>query len=215
MANIRLVREVLRERESIIDFASGELSADLFPNEAIKQLMRDIPFEAYLGYDDPSGYLPLRETLVGFLEERSRIRATEASILITSGSQQSLYLIMQCLLAPGDAVAIEDPSYYYSLSMFQSAGLRIFRLPVKEDGIDPEDIMTLYRQHRIRMIFLNPNFQNPTGTILHASKREALLKIAAELGIPIVEDDPFSLTSFDHCPPASWHIQISSGFSCS
>lgn len=200
---IRRVREVLRQRESIIDFASGELSADLFPNVAIKQIMRDLPFEAYLGYDDPSGYLPLRETLVGFLEERLRIRATEASILITSGSQQSLYLIMQCLLAPGDAVAIEDPSYYYSLSMFQSAGLRIFRLPVRENGIEPEDIMTLYRQHRIRMIFLNPNYQNPTGTILHASKREPLLKIAAELGIPIVEDDPFSLTSFDHSPPDS------------
>ncbi|MED4602818.1 PLP-dependent aminotransferase family protein [Paenibacillus validus] len=200
---IRRIREVLRERGSIIDFASGELSPDLYPNQAIQQLLREAPFEASLGYDDPQGFLPLRETLVSFLDKQLNIRTTESSILITSGSQQSLYLITQCLLAPGDAVAIEDPSYSYSLPMFQSAGLRLFRLPVHENGIDPEEIESLFRQHRIRMIFLNPNYQNPTGSILAASKRPRLLKLAAELGIPIVEDDPFSLTSFDNRPPAN------------
>jgi GntR family transcriptional regulator, regulator for abcA and norABC len=198
---IRRVREVLYERKSIINFASGELSSDLFPNETIRELLKTVPFQAHLGYDDPYGYLPLRETLVSFLEKHLHIRTTESSILITSGSQQSLYLITQCLLSPGDAVAVEDPSYCYSLPMFQSAGLRLFRLPVTEDGIEPEDIRSLFRQHRIRMLFLNPNYQNPTGSILHPSKRQALLQIAAELGIPIVEDDPFSLTSFDHEPP--------------
>ncbi|MEI7026781.1 aminotransferase-like domain-containing protein [Paenibacillus sp. y28] len=193
---IRRIREVLRVKAPVIDFASGELSPDLFPNAAVKQLLKQAPFEATLGYDDPQGYLPLRQSLVPFLEQRLNIRTTESSILITSGSQQSLYLITQCLLAPGDAVAIEDPSYAYSLPMFQSAGLRLFPLPVQEDGIQPEDIISLFRQHRIRMLFLNPNFQNPTGSILHPSRRAQLLRIAAELGIPLVEDDPFSLTSF-------------------
>lgn len=200
---IRRIREVLQERGSIIDLASGELSPDLFPNAAIQQLLREAPFEASLGYDHPQGFMPLRKTLVSFLEEQLNIRTTESSILITSGSQQSLYLITQCLLAPGDAVAIEDPSYCYSLPMFQSAGLRPFRLPVHEDGIDPDEMESLFRQHRIRMIFLNPNFQNPTGSILADSKRPRLLKLAAELGIPIVEDDPFSLTSFNQRPPAN------------
>ncbi|NHN34465.1 MocR-like pyridoxine biosynthesis transcription factor PdxR [Paenibacillus agricola] len=200
---IRRVREVLREHESMVDFASGELSTDLFPNTAIQQLLREVPFEAHLGYDDPQGYLPLRESLATFLETHLDIRTTASSVLITSGSQQSLYLITQCLLTPGDAVAIEDPSYCYSLPMFQSAGLRLFRLPVYSDGMNPEDIRSLFRQHRIRMLFLNPNYQNPTGSILHPSKRSLLLNIAAELGIPIVEDDPFSLTSFDHQPPSN------------
>lgn len=73
------------------------------------------------------------------------IQATESSILITSGSQQSLYLITQCLLSPGDAVAIEDPSYHYSLPMFQSAGLRLVRLPADEEGILPEEIRSLHK----------------------------------------------------------------------
>lgn len=89
----------------------------------------------------------------------------------------------------------------YSLPMFQSAGLRLFRLPVDDRGINPEDIITLYRQHRIRMLFLNPNFQNPTGTVLTIERRIRLLEIAFDLGIPIVEDDPFTLTAFDGNPP--------------
>ncbi|UKS28669.1 PLP-dependent aminotransferase family protein [Paenibacillus sp. HWE-109] len=198
---IRRIREELRKKTGIIDFASGELSNDLFPADTIRNLLQEHPFLGQLGYEDPQGYRPLRQTLVSFLEEHLQIQSTDASILITSGSQQSLYLITQCLLSPNDAVAIEDPSYSYSLPMFQSAGLRLFRLPVDEHGINPEDMITLYRQHRIRMIFLNPNFQNPTGSIMATERRIRLLEIASDLGIPIVEDDPFTLTALDGNPP--------------
>ena len=199
---MRRIREVTQNDASIINMASGELSTDLFPNEIVHRILREQPFHEHLGYDDPQGYSPLRKSLVESLKQYNGIQTTESSVLITSGSQQSLYLITQCLLSPGDAVAIEDPSYSYSLPMFQSAGLRIFRLPVHEDGIEPDDITSLYRQHRIRMVFLNPNYQNPTGTTLSKSKRKKLLKITADLRIPVVEDDPFSLTAFDGSVPA-------------
>jgi GntR family transcriptional regulator of abcA and norABC len=198
---IRRIREELRKGEPIIDFASGELSPDLFPNQMVRELLQKQPFQEHLGYEDPQGFSPLRQSLVSFLDQHLHIHTTDASILITSGSQQSLYLITQCLLSPGDAVAIEDPSYCYSLPMFQSAGLRLFGLPVDEHGINPEDIISLYREHRIRMLFLNPNYQNPTGGILSSERRIRLLEIAAELRIPIVEDDPFTLTAFDGNPP--------------
>lgn len=202
LPTIRRIRSELRKEAPLIDFASGELSPDLFPLEAVRQLMREETFSAVLGYDDPQGYGPLRQVLVGLLREKLNVRATESSILVTSGSQQSLYLITQCLLSPGDAVAIEDPSYCYSLPMFQSAGLRLFRLPVHpEGGVDPADIVALHRQHRLRMIFLNPSFQNPTGSVMGTEQQLRLLKATAELGIPIVEDDPFSLTAFDGNPP--------------
>ncbi|SDJ85538.1 PLP-dependent aminotransferase family protein [Paenibacillus naphthalenovorans] len=198
---IRRIREEIRKNPDIIDFASGELSADLFPNQAFQKLWQEKPYLDHWGYDDPQGYLPLRETLASFLQTYHGIGSTSSSILITSGSQQSLFLITQCLLSAGDAVAIEDPSYCYSLPMFQSAGLRLLRLPVKDDGIQPDDLLSLYRRHRVRMIFLNPNYQNPTGTVLNPEHRMKLLDAAADLGIPIVEDDPFSLTSFDGNAP--------------
>jgi DNA-binding transcriptional MocR family regulator len=80
--------------------------------------------------------------------------------------------------------------------VFKSAGLRPFFLPVDKDGINPEDLLTLHKKHRIRMIFLNPAFQNPTGALLNNARRKKILGISSEQGIPVVEDDPYSLTSF-------------------
>lgn len=199
---MRKIREALTQHPSLIDFASGELAADLAPIEEITKLMSEHQYTSYLGYDNPQGYIPLRQALVSYLDQHRGIQTTESSILITSGSQQSLYLITQCLLSPGDAVAIEDPSYCYSLPMFQSAGLRLFRLPVDRHGVRPEDIRSLYKKHRIKMVFMNPNYQNPTGTLLDAERRQQLLDLASELGLPIVEDDPFSLTAYEEAPPS-------------
>lgn len=199
---MRKIREALTQHPSLIDFASGELSSDLAPMDEIATLMDNHQYTSYLGYDNPQGYIPLRQSLVSYLDQHRGIQTTESSILITSGSQQSLYLITQCLLSPGDAVAIEDPSYSYSLPMFQSAGLRLFRLPVDEHGIRPADIRALYKKHRIKMVFMNPNFQNPTGTVLDTQRRVELLDVASELGLPIVEDDPFSLTDYEGNPPS-------------
>ncbi|MBB6672890.1 aminotransferase-like domain-containing protein [Cohnella nanjingensis] len=201
LAAMRRIREELRGEKAPIDMASGELSDDLFPNEHIQRLLGERPYGGHLGYDDPQGYGPLRETIARFLCQYLGIDAAGSSLLVTSGSQQSLFLITQCLLSPGDAVAVEDPSYCHSLSMFRSAGLRVFSLPVDGEGIDPDDIAALHRQHRLRMVFLNPNFQNPTGTVLSGERRARLLDVTAGLGIPIVEDDPFSLTAFDGRPP--------------
>lgn len=198
---LRRIREALQQNDELIDFASGELAADLSPNQDIKALLSESPFSEHLGYDNPQGYIPLREALVQYLKNYRNIKTTDSSILITSGSQQSLYLITQCLLVPRDAVAIEDPSYCYSLPMFQSAGLRLLRLPIDNKGIHPEDIKALYKKHKIKMIFINPNFQNPTGVCIDPERRNKLLDVASNLGIPIVEDDPFSLTAYNGVPP--------------
>ncbi|KOP64013.1 GntR family transcriptional regulator [Bacillus sp. FJAT-18019] len=199
---LRRIREALAQDPNLIDFASGELASDLVPVQEMNALMSQNPSMTYFGYVNPQGYGPLRQALVRYLAQYRGIHTTESSILITSGSQQSLYLITQCLLSPGDAVAIEDPSYCYSLPMFQSAGLRLFRLPVDERGVQPEDIGSLYKKHRIKMIFINPNFQNPTGTLMDQERRAQLLNTASELGLPIVEDDPYSLTAYQCEPPA-------------
>ena len=100
------------------------------------------------------------------------------------------------MLNKGDAIAYEDPSYAHSLPIFRSAGLKTYKLSAGEDGINSEEIVHLHRKHRIKMIFLNPIFQNPTGTLLSLEKRKRVLDLTEELGIPVVEDDPYSLISF-------------------
>lgn len=103
-----------------------------------------------MGYDHPQGNEILRETLVAHVKTFRDIEAESSSILITSGAQQALHLVIQCLLKPGDAVAIQDPSYHYSLPIFKSAGIKTYYLKTDKDGIDPDDITALYKNTKLK-----------------------------------------------------------------
>ena len=180
----------------VINLASGELSEDLFPMKSLREITSTRSFIGSLGYDHPQGYEILRKTIVKHVKQFRKIDTDASSILITSGAQQALYLVVQCLLKPGDSIAIEDPSYAYNLPIFKSAGIKPFLLPIDDHGVNPDDLLELHKKHRIRMIFLNPSFQNPTGAFLSMERRKAILEISSEYGIPVIEDDPYSLTSF-------------------
>jgi GntR family transcriptional regulator, regulator for abcA and norABC len=198
LPNLPVTQRIRKEavEHKLINLASGELSEDLFPLDSLRQITASRSFIGSLGYDHPQGNLILRETITKHVKQFRRIESDPSSILITSGAQQALHLVVQCLLKPGDAVALEDPSYTYNLPIFKSAGIKPYFLSVDKDGINPDELLTLHKKHRIKMIFLNPSFQNPTGTLLQEKQRKAILEISSEHGIPVVEDDPYSLTSF-------------------
>lgn len=199
LPNLPLVQRIRTEtqKRELINLASGELAPDLFPLDPFQSILSQELFTGHLGYDHPQGNERLRETISSHVKEYKQIDTSPSSILITSGAQQALHLIVQCLLKPGDAVAIEDPSYCFSLPIFQSAGLRTFLLPVDQHGINPDDLIALQKKHRIRMVFLNPDHQNPSGTVLSLERRKRILELSSEFGIPVIEDDPYSLTSFN------------------
>lgn len=199
LPNLPITQKIRKEvaEHKLINLASGELSEDLFPKDSLRNITTNRSFVGSLGYDHPQGNVILRNTIAKHVIHDRKMEGTDASsILITSGAQQALHLVVQCLLKPGDAVAIENPSYSYILPIFKSAGIRTYHLPIDKEGINPDDLESLYKKHKIRMIFLNPAFQNPTGISLSQSKRKAILDISSKYGIPIVEDDPYSLTSF-------------------
>lgn len=155
MPNLPVTQRIRKEavEHKLINLASGELSEDLFPVKFLREITSTRSFIGSLGYDHPQGSAILRNTLTKHVKKYRGIEIKSSSILITSGAQQALHLVVQCLLKPGDAVAIEDPSYNYNLPIFQSAGLKIYYLPVGKDGINPDDLLSLYKKHRIRMIF--------------------------------------------------------------
>ncbi len=198
LPNLPLIQRIRKEtqKNDLINLASGELAPNLFPVDQFRKILSKQPFIGHLGYDHPQGNETLRNTIASHVKKYKNIDANENSILITSGAQQAIHLIVQCLLKPGDAVAIEDPSYCFSLPIFQSAGIRTFLLPVDKHGINPDDLVELHKKHRIRMVFLNPDHQNPTGTVLSLDRRKKMLELSTEFGIPIIEDDPYSMTSY-------------------
>ncbi|KKD47008.1 aminotransferase-like domain-containing protein [Listeria seeligeri] len=177
--------------DKIIDASTGELPLEMTPKlETPSRSWQSFIAEEQL--EDAAGYQPLRETIEKQMRVAYDLNVRPEQILITSGAQQALFLITQCLLKPGDAVAIESPSYFYSLSLFQSAGLRIFALPMDSEGVIISELKDLYHKHRVKMVFVNPTFQNPTGLVMSLQRRKELVKVCAHLQIPIVEDDPFS-----------------------
>ncbi|WP_160723069.1 MocR-like pyridoxine biosynthesis transcription factor PdxR [Bacillus sp. USDA818B3_A] len=198
LPNLPVTQRIHKEmaEQKLINLASGELSQDLFPMNSLREITANRSFIGSLGYDHPQGSVILRETLTNHVKQFRGIETDPSSILVTSGAQQALHLVVQCLLKPGDAVAIEAPSYHYNLPVFKSAGIKTYPLKVDKEGINPNDITELYKKHRIKMIFLNPIFHNPTGTLMDEERRKKVLEISSEYGIPVVEDDPYSLTSF-------------------
>ncbi|MBB2482134.1 PLP-dependent aminotransferase family protein [Bacillus sp. APMAM] len=205
LPNIPVMQRIRKETEEnhLINLASGELSADLFPNDFIQETLMKTKFTGNLGYDHPQGNIDLRNTIVEHVREYRKIETKPESILITSGAQQAIHLIIQCLLKPGDAVVIENPSYSFSLPIFKTAGLKVFHLSAEKSGWNPAELIPIHKKHRIKMIFTNPIYQNPTGTLMSSHKRRELLDISSEFGIPIIEDDPYSLLSFTEEHPST------------
>ncbi|ANK62900.1 PLP-dependent aminotransferase family protein [Loigolactobacillus backii] len=185
--------QVLLDQKKGLNLAQATLPAALLAKSPLPAMTWQtvLTQEAHLAI---SGAPKLKKQLQLFLGQHLRQNVVTSQILITSGAQQAFFLITQGLLAAGDAIAVEQPSYFYQLGLFQAAGIRIFGVPLRSDGsLDLAVLRQLYYQHHVRFIFVNPTGQNPTGCTMPLSARQALIQLCAELKLPIVEDDPLAL----------------------
>jgi len=200
--NPSTIREILKitERPGIISLAGGLPSADTFPIEAMAdataKVLREQPREA-LQYASSEGFAPLREWIAAEMATHG-VHADADQVLITTGSQQGLDLVGKVLLDPGSAVAVESPTYLGALQAF--APYEPVFHPVDGDDEGPTAEGLAPARHA-RFIYLLPNYQNPSGRCLSAARRFELVDAAAELGLPIVEDNPYGDLWFDEPPP--------------
>ena len=189
------IRELLKVtlQPEIISFAGGLPAPELFPVAEISEACRRVLAEEgpqALQYGPSEGYPPLREYLAGEMRRRG-IDCPFEQILITSGSQQAIDLCAKILLDPGDVVLTESPTYLAAIQVFQSYEARFVQVPTDDDGLLPEALPPLIERYRPKLLYTIPNFQNPTGRTLSAARRAELVRIAAETGLTIVEDDPY------------------------
>jgi DNA-binding transcriptional MocR family regulator len=202
---IRLCREQAAvSGKAVLDLSGSDLPADLLPHGLMpespwsQELWREALRQELDAESSLTGLASFRESVQRHLADSLALDVPREQILITSGVQQALFLITQCLLRPGDAVGIEAPSYFYSLPVFQAAGLRLFAIPLDREGIDMHGLEALASRRDLKMIFLNPVFQNPTGTLISQGRKEAVLRFCSARHIPVVEDDSYSRLAF--CP---------------
>lgn len=201
------VRDILAltARPEVISFAGGLPAPELFDAAGIRAaydaVLRESPRQV-LQYSTTEGDPSLRATVAARLSTRGLPTVPE-DLLITGGSQQGLSLLASALLEPGDTVLVEDPTYLAALQCFGLAGARIIPVPSDADGILPDALDALVATERPKLLYLVPNFQNPTGRTLPLARRQAVAEVAAQRGLWVVEDDPYSELRFSG-EPVQW-----------
>ncbi len=181
-----------------INFASATPSPDLFPVRDFKTALLEVldRDQGYaFGYQDPKGYEPLR-TAVGKMAKQLGIQCENENIQIISGAQQGIDLVAKGLLYPGETVLIERPSYGGAMQAFFSRNARVVDVPLEPDGISLEDLELSIRETRPRLLYVMPNFQNPTGISYTLDKKKKIIELSEKYNFLILEDDYLNELSF-------------------
>jgi DNA-binding transcriptional MocR family regulator len=138
-----------------------------------------------LQYGKSTGYMPLRETIA------QRYGASPEEVLVSNGSLQIQEFVSALLLRPGDMVFVEAPSYDRAITIFRRHGADVVGIPLEHDGPDIESLAAQLRKVTPKLLYVIPDFQNPTGVTTSLSKREEIVRLAEEYGFWILEDGPY------------------------
>jgi 2-aminoadipate transaminase len=196
------IRELLKvtERPDIISFGGGLPSPQTFPvaafQEACAKVLRD-DGPAALQYAASEGYGPLRDMVAAMLPWK----IDPSQVLITTGSQQGLDLIAKVLIDASSRILVETPTYLGALQAFAPMEPEVVGVASDAEGLDVDQVAA--QAPNARFLYVLPNFQNPTGRTMREARRALLSRRAAELGLAIVEDNPYGELWFDAPPPAS------------
>lgn len=185
----------LRKNLQTIDLANGELPQDLIPAFKFPALSWDQIIKEEKNLRD-TGYLPLKATITKKLAQKFQLSLKNQDLLITAGSTQGISLILQTLLQPGDVIATEDPSFLFALPLFQSLGLRLEGIATDHEGIMPSELEKQILAKKVKLLYLNPTFQNPTSRCLSYERRLKIIEICRKYYVPIIEDDIFGELDF-------------------
>lgn len=189
-----------RQRHDIVTFAMGSPAAEAIPTAAFAEIARDVLDGRSAGpfaYAATEGDSALREALLAFLAGTPEAVDPER-LLITSGGMQGLDLVCKLFVDPGDLVVLESPTYTNGSATVLSYEGQILEVPVDENGMVVEQLPELVRRvgRTPRMIYVIPNFQNPSGTTLSLERRLLLLELAEQWDAVILDDDPYGLLRF-------------------
>lgn len=168
-------------------FRPGIPALDLFPLRQWQQLLRNACNEVSLGYHEVAGYRPLREAIAAYVNVARDVQCVPEQVIIVNGAQQALNLIAMLLLDAGDSVWIEDPGYPAAAQVMRAYGAHIVPVPVMPNGFSLAD--ALLATDMAKMMYVTPSHQYPTGAIMPVAQRLALLRLAAERSVWIIEDD--------------------------
>lgn len=192
-----LVREILKATSDpeVIPFAAGNPAPDAFPVDDVRritaEILRDHPVDA-LQYSITEGYPPLREALKKMVAGHYGVPMEGSDLIILSGAQQGADLAAKAFVNEGDTVLCEDPSFIGCLNCFRSYNCNLVGVEMEEDGLNLEKLeRAMIEQPNVKLLYVIPNFQNPTGITTSLHKRREILRLAQKYNVMILEDNPY------------------------
>ncbi|NIM20784.1 MAG: aminotransferase class I/II-fold pyridoxal phosphate-dependent enzyme [Candidatus Latescibacteria bacterium] len=191
------IREILKltQQPGMISFAGGLPAAEHFPVLELKAISEEV-LEAdgpqALQYSPTEGFMPLREAIAARMNSKLGTHVTADEILIICGSQQGLDLTGKILLDEGDTVLCESPTYLGAIHALKAYQPRFVEVPTDDDGMIGSELeRCLAESNRAKLIYLNPNFQNPTGRTWSVERRRQLMEIVGRYRVAVIEDNPY------------------------
>lgn len=198
----------LADNPDVISFAGGFPAPELFPLDELKKVSEKVLCEENRGalqYSSTSGYKPLREKIAKRMNERMGRNLHSEDILITSGSQQALDMSGMVFLDEGDVIFCERPSYLGAMNAFNSYYPEYVEIDTDDDGMIISDLSKKLEEYkdRLKMIYVIPDFQNPTSRCWSRERRIQFLEALRDYDVPVIEDGAYSEVRFEGEPEPS------------
>lgn len=203
----RSLREMMRlaRQPGVINFGQGAPPNELLPTQYLRDALNavlDRDGASALSYERTEGYAPLRHAVRDYVSALG-IQCSASDVLITGGTQQAIDLVVQALMAEGETLITEEPTYIGIIDIARTRRVRIHGIPSDHEGMRLDYLENYIVDNNPRMIYVMPSFQNPTGTVMPLHRRRQLLNIANEYNVTILEDGVYHEFRFegDNVPP--------------
>ena len=197
--------ELRRQGKRIIGLTGGMYDEESFPWREVRQIFMDASeqdWRVMLQYGSTAGLMPLREELAKFMKGHGINANPYKEIIVTTGSQEALDLVTRIFIEKGDVVVVGAPTYLSALSAFKTNDPDLRTATVDDDGMNPEALEKTIKQvekegKHVKLVYVIPSFQNPTGTMMPVERRKKILALAKKHDFLILEDNPYGYISFE------------------
>ncbi|WP_324736228.1 PLP-dependent aminotransferase family protein [Thermococcus sp. SY098] len=196
--------ELQSKGKNLISLAAGDPDPNLIPGEVLGELAKDVlaNIPSSVMYTPANGIPELREEVAKFLKKYEHVEVSPEEIVITVGGTGALDLLGRVLIDPGDVVITENPSYINTILAFEQLGAKVEGVPVDSKGMKPDALQEKIRElkskgQKIKFIYTIPTGQNPMGVTMSEERRKALLEIASEHDLLIVEDTAYNFMKYE------------------
>jgi DNA-binding transcriptional MocR family regulator len=177
-----------------IPFGAGVAGSELFPtrklNLILRREIRQRPLHS-TGYDFPPGAEPLRRQIARHSTSMG-CGLSPSEITVTSGALEAVSLSLRAVARPGDAIAVESPTYFGILGSAASLGMKVIEISTHpQSGMNLDELERAIRKRRVKACIAVTNCHNPLGYVLPDKYKKAMVELTAHWNVPLIEDDAY------------------------